>query len=98
MGPGDPTGQRGTTPDAATGDQESRVTGAVPLELYRVLADNAADTKITVSHIQLTAIKRADAELQHRTQLYKQQAQHAPDDQRTYYNLTIQYRSVQPTD
>ena len=48
--------------------------GTVPLEIYRVLADNAPDTEATVSHMQLTAIKRADAQLQHRTQLYTQGA------------------------
>ena len=72
--------------------------GAVPLELYRVLADNALDKRATVSHMQLTAIQRADAQLQHRVQLYTQEARHAPDDQRTYYNLLIHYKSVQPTD
>ena len=78
--------------------KEAVLLGAVPLEIYLVLADNAPDTKATVSHMQLTAIKRADAQVQHRTQLYTQGAQHAPDDQRTYYNLIIHYRSVQPTD
>ena len=68
--------------------------GAVPLELYRVLADNAPDTRVTVSHIQLTAIKQADAQLQHRVQLYAQEAQHASDHQRTYSNLLIHYQSV----
>ena len=72
--------------------------GAVPLDLYRVHADNAPDTRATVSHMQLTAIKRADAQLQHRVQLYTQEAQRAPDDQRTYYHLLIHYQSVQPTD
>ena len=31
--------------------------GAVPAELYRVLADQALDTRTTVSHMQLPAIK-----------------------------------------
>ena len=47
--------------------------------------------------MQLTAIKRGDAQLQHRVQLYAQEAQHAPSDQSTYYNLLIHYQSVQPT-
>ena len=72
--------------------------GAVPLELYRVIAENAPDTKATVSHMKLTAIKGTDAQLQHRVQLYAQEAQHAPSDQRTYYHLLIHYQSVQPTD
>ena len=78
--------------------EEAVVRGAVPLEHYRVLADNAPDTRATVSHMQLTAIKRVDAQLHHCTQLYTQEAQHAPDNQRTYYNLIIHYPSVQPTD
>ena len=45
--------------------KEAVIRGAVPLEIDRVLADNAPDTKATVSHMQLTAIKRADAQLQH---------------------------------
>ena len=39
------------------------------------------------------AIKRADAELQHCTELYTQGAQHALDDQQTYCNLIIHYQS-----
>ena len=62
---------------------------AVPLQLYRVIADEAPDTKATVSDMPLTAIKRADAVLQHRVQLYTQAAQHAPNDQQTSYNLLI---------
>ena len=72
--------------------------GAVPLELYRVRADNAPDAKATVSHMQLTAIKQEDAQVQHRTQLYTQAGQHSPRDKGTYYNLLIHYQSVQPTD
>ena len=49
--------------------KEAVLRGVVPLELYRVLADNASDRRATVSHMQLTAIKRADAQLQHRIQL-----------------------------
>ena len=45
--------------------KEGAFRGAVPLELYLVVADNAPDTKATASHMQLTAIKRADAQLQH---------------------------------
>ena len=44
--------------------------GAVPLQLYRVIADHAPEPKATVRHMQLTAVKRADAQLQHRIQLY----------------------------
>ena len=51
-----------------------------------------------MSHILLRAIKHADAQLQHRTQLYAQGAEHAPKDQRTYYNLIIHYSSVQAAD
>ena len=78
--------------------REAVIRGAVRLELYRVPADNAPNTRATGSHMQLTAIKRADAQLQHRTQLYTQEVQPAPDDQRTYYNLIIHYQLFQPTD
>ena len=78
--------------------KEAVLQGAVTLELYQVLADNAPDTSATVSHMQLTAIKRADAQLQHRIQLHRQEAQRPPDEQHTYYNLRKHYQSVQPTD
>ena len=71
--------------------------GTVPLELYQVIADNAPDTEARVSHMQLTAINPATAQLQHRVQLYAQEAQHAPSDQHTYYHLLIHYQSIQPT-
>ena len=64
--------------------KEGVLRGAVPLGNYRVLTDNAPGKRATVSHMQLTAIKPADAQLRHRTQLYTQGAQHAPDDQQTY--------------
>ena len=70
----------------------------VHLQPYQVIADNAPDTKATVSHMQRKAIKRADTELQHRLQFYTQAAQHAPKDQRTYYNLLIHYQPGQLTD
>ena len=72
--------------------------GAVPLELYRGVADNAPKTKARVSHIQLTAIQPADAQLQHRVQWYTQAAPQAPSGQRTYYNLLLHYQPAQPTD
>ena len=43
------------------------------------------------SHMQLTAIKRADAQLQHRVQVYAQEAQQTSHDRRTYYNVLIHY-------
>ena len=78
--------------------KEAVLRGAVPLELYRVFADKTPDIRATVSHMQLMAIKRADTQLQHRTQRCTQEARHAPDDQRTYYNQIIHYQSSQPTD
>ena len=78
--------------------KEAMLRGAVPLQLYRVIADLAPDIRATVSHMQLTAIKRADTKLQHRAQLYTQAAQHAPADQRKYYNLLIHYGRVVRTD
>ena len=72
--------------------------GAVPLGLYRVGADDAPNTKATLSHMQPSAIKPAEAQLQRCVEWYAQAAQHAPSDQLTYYNLLIHYQSVQPTD
>ena len=43
--------------------KEAMLRGAVPLQLYRVIADHAREPKATVRHMQLTAVKRADAEL-----------------------------------
>ena len=48
--------------------------GVVPLQLYRVIADHAPEPRATVRHMQLVAVKRADAQLQHRIQVYTQEA------------------------
>ena len=48
--------------------------------------------------MQLTAVKRADAQLQHHVQSYIQEAQWDPDSQRKYYNLLIHCQLVQPKD
>ena len=50
--------------------KEAVLRGAVPLQLYRVIAHHAPGPKATVRHMQLAAVKRADAQLQHRIQLY----------------------------
>ena len=102
------TTHRLVTGDAATNEvrclmrqpeiKEAGIRGKVPLQLYRVIADHAPSTKATVSQMQLTAIKRTDAQLQHGIQLYTQTAQHAPDSQRNYYNLLIHYQLNQPTE
>ena len=49
--------------------EEAVLRGAVPLQLYRVIADHAPEPKATIRHMQLTAVKRADAQLQHRVQV-----------------------------
>ena len=54
--------------------KEAVLRGAVPLQLYRVVADHALEPRATIRHMQLTAVKRADAQLQHRVQVYTQQA------------------------
>ena len=77
--------------------KEAVLRGAVPLQLYRVIADHAPEPKATVRHMQLTDVKRADAELQHRVQLYAQDAQQTAHDRRMYYNLLIHYQPVQPS-
>ena len=71
--------------------KEALLRGAVPLQLYRVIAEHAPEPKATVRHMQLTAVKRADAQLQHRIKLYAQEAQQTSHDRRMYYNLLIQY-------
>ena len=78
--------------------KEAVVRGAVPLQLYRVVADHATEPRATIGHMQLTAIKRADAQLQHRVQVYAQEAQQTSQDRRTYYNLLIHYQHAQPSD
>ena len=71
--------------------------GAVRLQLYRVVADHAPEPRATIRHMQLTAIKRADAQLQHRVQVYAEEAQQTSHDRRTYYNLLIHYQHAQPS-
>ena len=78
--------------------KESVLRGAVPLQLYRVVADRAPETRATIRHMQLTAIKRADPQLQHRVQMYAEKAQQTSHDRCTYYNLLIHYQHVQRSD
>ena len=69
--------------------KEMVLKGAVPLQLYRVIANHAPEPKATVRHMQLRAVKRAGAELRHRIQLYTQEAQQASHDHGMYYKLLI---------
>ena len=78
--------------------KEAVLRGAVPFELYRVIADHAPDSRATIRHMELTAVKRADAQLQHRLQVYAQEAQQTTHDRRMYYNLLIHYQHAQPSD
>ena len=78
--------------------KEAVLRGAVPLQLYRVVADHVPEPRATIRHMQLTAVKRADAQLQHRVQVYTQEAQQISHDRRTYYNLLIHYQHAQPSD
>ena len=78
--------------------KEAVLRGAVPLQLYRVIADHAREPRATIGHMQLTAVKRADAQLRHRVQVYAQQAQQNTHDRRMYYNLLIHYQHAQPSD
>ena len=55
---------------------------AVPLQLYRVIANHALEPRATIRHMQLTAVKRADAQLQHRVEVYAQEAQQTTHDRR----------------
>ena len=80
------------------GMREAVLRGAVPLQLYRVVADHAPEPRATIRNMQLTAIKRADAQLQHRVQVYTQEAQQTSHDRRTYSNLLIHYQHAQPSD
>ena len=78
--------------------KEAVLRGAVPLQLYRVVADHAPEPRATIRHMQLTAVKRTDAQLQHRVQVYTQEAQQTSHYRRTYYNLLIHYQHAQPSD
>ena len=75
--------------------KEAVLRGAVPLQPYRVIAHHAPETKATILQMQLTAVKRADAQLQHRVQVYAKEAQQTSRDRRMYYNLLIHYRQAQ---
>ena len=63
--------------------KEAVLRGAVPLQLYRVVADHTPEPRATIRHMQLTAIKRADAQLQQRVEVYAQEAQQTSHDRRT---------------
>ena len=78
--------------------EEVVLRGAVPLQLYRVIANHAPEPLATVRHMQLTAVKRADTQLQHRVQVYAQEAQQTSHDCDMYYNLLIHYQHGQPSD
>ena len=52
---------------------EAVLRGAVPLQLYRVIADHAPEPRATIRHMQLTAVKTSEAQLQHRVQVYTQE-------------------------
>ena len=75
--------------------KEAVLRGAVPLQLYRVIAEDAPEPRATMRHMQITAVKTADAQLQHRVQVYAQEAQQTTLDRRMYYNLLIHYQHAQ---
>ena len=77
--------------------EQAVLRGAVPLHLYRVIADHAPEPRATLRQVQLTAVKRADAQLQHRVQVYAQEAQQTTHDRCMYYNLPICYQQAQPS-
>ena len=56
----------------------------MPFQLYRVIADHAPKPRATIRHMQRNAVKRADAQLQHRVQVYAQKAQQTTHDRRMY--------------
>ena len=78
--------------------KEAVLRGAVPLQLYRVIADHVREPRATVRQMQLTADKRAGAQLQHRVQVYAQEAQQTTHDRRTYDNLLVHYQHAQTSD
>ena len=78
--------------------KEAVLRGAVPLQLYRVIANHVPEPKATLFHMQLTAVKRADAQLQHRHRVYAQEAQQSSHDCCMCYNLLIHYQHAQPSD
>ena len=77
--------------------KEAVLRGAVPPQLYRVIADHAPEPRATIRHMQLAAVKRADAQLQHHVQVYAQEAQQTTHNHRMYYNLLIHYQQAQPS-
>ena len=77
--------------------KEAVLRGAVPLQLYRVIADHTTEPRATIRHMQPTAVKRADAQLQYRVQVYAQEAQQTTHNRRMYYNLLIHYQHAQPS-
>ena len=77
--------------------KEAVLRGAVPLQLYRVIADHAPEPRATIRHMQLIAVKRADAQLQHRVQVYAQEAHQTTYDRRMYYILPLHYQHAQPS-
>ena len=78
--------------------KEAVLRGAVPLQLYRVIADHAPESRATIRHMQLNAVKSGVAQLQHRVQVYGQEAQQTTHDRRMYYNLLFHYQHTQPSD
>ena len=89
---------RGSEPASEPEIKEAVLRGAGPLQLYRFVAHHAPEPGATIRHMQLTAVKRADAQLRHCVQVYTQEAQQTSHDSCTYYNLLIHYQHVQPSD
>ena len=63
-----------------------------------VFRDHAREPRATVSHMQLAAFQRADAQLKHRLQMCAQVARHATKKQRMYYLMLIHYQPARPKD
>ena len=78
--------------------KEEVLRGAVPFQLYRVITDHASEHRAAIRHMQLNAVKRADAQVQHSVQVYAQEAKQTTHDRRMYYNLIIHYQHAQRSD
>ena len=77
--------------------KEAVLGGAVPFQSLQGHRPPRPKARATIRHMQLTAVKRADTHLQHRVQVYAQEAQQTTHNCRMYYNLLIYYPHTQPS-
>ena len=64
---------------------------ALPPQPSNVHNNHVPEPHATANYMQLTTLKRADAQVQYCTQLYTHLEQHATEDQGMYDNMLINY-------